>query len=41
VTASVFLKQAEAAMEAVERGEYITVEELDRKTKEWLEHRTR
>ncbi len=36
VTASAFLKQADAAMEEVVRGEYITVEELDKHTKEWL-----
>jgi hypothetical protein len=39
VTASAFLEQADKAMEAVERGEYITVEELDRRTKEWLRQR--
>lgn len=37
VTASAFLEQADEAMVAVERGEYITFEQLEKKSEEWLE----
>jgi hypothetical protein len=40
VTASMFLKQADEAMEAVNRGEYTTIEELEKESATWLE-RTR
>lgn len=36
VTASAFLEQADEAMAAVERGEYITLEELEKESEEWL-----
>ena len=41
VTASAFLKQADEAMEAVERGEYITAEELEKESAKWLEKYTK
>ncbi len=35
-TASAFLAQADEAMAAVERGEYITLEQLEKESEEWL-----
>ncbi|MEM7574206.1 MAG: hypothetical protein AAF433_14975 [Bacteroidota bacterium] len=36
VTASVFLEQAEEDLAAVDRGEFITIEELEKESEEWL-----
>jgi hypothetical protein len=36
ITASTFLKQAEESMAEVERGEYTTLEELEKESEEWL-----
>lgn len=36
VTVSAFLEQADKAMAAVERGEYITLEQLKKESEEWL-----
>ena len=40
VTTSMFLKQADEAMEAVDRGEYTSIEDLEKESATWLE-RTR
>ena len=37
ITAKMFLEQADEAMAAVDRGEYITLEELEKESEEWLE----
>ena len=37
VTADEFLRQADEAMAAVDRGEYTTLEELDKESATWLE----
>ena len=36
VTASAFLEQAEEDLAAVERGEFTTIEELEKESEEWL-----
>ena len=36
LTASAFLKQADEAMAAVEQGDYVTLEELEKESEEWL-----
>lgn len=36
ITASTFLKQADESMAEVERGEYTTLEELEKESEEWL-----
>lgn len=36
VTASAFLKEAEESLAAVDRGEYITIEELEKESESWL-----
>ena len=37
VTAKAFLQQADEAMAAVDRGEYVTLEELEKESEAWLE----
>ena len=37
ITAQAFLRQADKAMEDVDRGEYITLEELEKESEAWLE----
>jgi hypothetical protein len=37
VTARTFLRQADEAMAAVDRGEYITLEDLEKESEAWLE----
>lgn len=37
ITAQAFLRQADEAMAAVERGEYTTIEELEKESEAWLE----
>lgn len=36
ITASAFLKEAEESLAAVDRGEYITIEELEKESESWL-----
>lgn len=36
ITVSTFLEQADKAMADVERGEYITLEELKKESEQWL-----
>lgn len=36
VTASAFLKEAEESLAAVDKGEYITIEELEKESESWL-----